>query len=403
MSHFDITIIGSGMVGATLACGLASNNSELRIAVIDSAHPIERPTMDGFDLRVSAITRASENIYKNIGVWDAIKNLRVSPYRDMHVWDSKGNGVLHFDSAELSEPTLGHIIENRVMQYALQQHLNSFDNVTVIAPAKCKKLIENEQQVVLLLEDDHVITTSLLAGADGSRSWVRQQADMMVRGWDYDQAALVTYVKTEKPHQETAWQRFMPTGPLAFLPLNDGFSSIVWSTHPEHANELKNMNDDDFKSALHIASDNYLGDIMHCSDRAVFPLRFFAAENYIKPNIALVGDAAHTVHPLAGQGVNLGLADAAALAQTILDAVEKNKEINAMSVLRKYERWRKADNLVMMVAVDGFKKLFGSELAVVQEVRNSGMNTINKLPLVKNTIIKQAMGLSGDLSRFAKI
>ncbi len=404
MSQYDITIVGGGMVGATLACTLASHDSALTIAVIDKAAPMDRPSLkDDFDLRVSAITRASENIFKNIGVWEAIKNLRVSPYRDMHVWDSKGNGVVHFDSADIAEPTLGHIIENRVMQYVLQQRLQSFDNIILFAPATCKKLIENEQQIVLLLDDDEVITSSLVVGADGGRSWLRQQANIMVRGWDYDQAALVAYVKTEKPHQETAWQRFMPSGPLALLPLQNGFSSIVWSTSPQQANELQDMAEADFKQALQIASDNTLGEIISCSQRAVFPLRFFVVDNYIKPNLALVGDAAHTIHPLAGQGVNLGLADAAALAQTILDAHKAAKPINSMSVLRQYERWRKADNLAMMVAMDSFKNIFGSELGIVKEARNIGMNTINKLPVVKNTVIKQAMGLTGDLSRFARI
>jgi len=401
MSEYDITIVGNGMVGATLACAIAANVSDLTIAVIDTAALIDKPPINSFDLRVSAITRASENIYKNIGAWELIEKTRISPYRDMHVWDSKGNGVVHFDSADLAEPTLGHIIENRVMLYALQQRMQAFANITVIASTRCKKLIENEEQVVLLLENDQVLTTSLLVGADGSRSWVRQQANMMVRGWDYDQAALVAYVKTEKHHQETAWQRFMPSGPLAFLPLQDGYSSIVWSTTPEHAEQLKNMDEAEFKKTLCIASDNTLGEVLSCSDRAVFPLRFFVADNYIKPNLALVGDAAHTVHPLAGQGVNLGLADAAALAQTIIDAHQQGKMINTLSVLRQYERWRKADNLAMMVAVDSFKHLFGSELGIVRELRNTGMNLVNNLPVVKNTVIKQAMGLSGDLSRFA--
>lgn len=403
MSEYDITIVGSGMVGATLACAIASEINDLSIAIIDTAAPIDKPAVDNFDLRVSAITRASENIYRNIGVWESIEEIRISPYRDMHVWDSKGNGVVHFDSADLAEPTLGHIIENRVMQYALQQRLQSFDNITVIAPTTCKKLIENEEQVVLLLDDDTVITTSLLVGADGSRSWVRQQANIMVRGWDYDQAALVTYVKTEKYHQETAWQRFMPSGPLAFLPLQDGYSSIVWSTTPEEADELKNMDEAEFKKALCIASDNILGEIVSCSSRAVFPLRFFVVDHYIKPNLALVGDAAHTIHPLAGQGVNMGLADAAALAQTIIDARQQGKAINSISTLRQYERWRKADNLAMMVAMDGFKNLFGSELGIMRELRNTGMNLVNNIPVVKNTVIKQAMGLTGDLSRFAKL
>ncbi len=402
MSQFDIVIVGSGMVGATLACMLASE-TDLSIAVIDTVAPLEQPSTASFDIRVSAITRASENIFKNIAVWETIKALRVSPYRDMHVWDAKGNGVLHFDSADLAEPTLGHIIENRVMQYALQQRLKTFENITVIAPACCKKMIENDEQIVLLLEDDKVITASLLVGADGSRSWVRQQANIMVRGWDYDQAALVTYVKTEKPHQEIAWQRFMPTGPLAFLPLTEGYSSIVWSTTPEHANELKNMSEAEFKKALCIASDNTLGEILSCAERGVFPLRFFAVDNYIKPNLALVGDAAHTIHPLAGQGVNLGLADAAALAQTLVDAYNSAKSIHSKPVLRRYERWRKADNLAMMVAMDGLKNMFGSELSVVRELRNTGMNMINNLPVVKNILIKQAMGLTGDLSRFASL
>ncbi len=400
MSQFDIVIVGGGMVGATLACMLAGE-TDLSIAVIDNAAPLKKPSINSFDIRVSAITRASENIFKNIGVWEKIRTLRISPYRDMHVWDAKGNGVLHFDSADLAEPTLGHIIENRVMQYALQQRLKSFENVTVIAPASCKKMIENDGQVVLLLENDKVITASLLVGADGSRSWVRQQANIMVRGWDYDQAALVTYVKTEKPHQETAWQRFMPNGPLAFLPLTEGYSSIVWSTIPEHADELKTMDETEFKKALCVASDNILGEILSCAERGVFPLRFFAVENYIKPNLALVGDAAHTIHPLAGQGVNLGLADAAALAQTLVDASNEAKAINSKSVLRRYERWRKADNLAMMVAMDGLKNMFGSELGLIRELRNSGMNIVNNLPIVKNTLIKQAMGLTGDLSRFA--
>lgn len=403
MSQYDITIIGNGMVGATLACAIASNISDLSIAVIDTTAPIDKPSLDSFDLRVSAITRASENIYRNIGAWGLMEDSRISPYRDMHVWDAKGNGVVHFDSADLAEKTLGHIIENRVMLYALQQRLKSFNNITVIAPTKCKKLIENEEQVVLLLDDDMVITTSLLVGADGSRSWVRQQANLMVRGWDYDQAALVTYVKTEKPHQETAWQRFMPSGPLAFLPLQDGYSSIVWSTSPKNAEELKNMDEAEFKKALCVASDNTLGEILSCSNRAVFPLRFFVVDNYIKSNLALVGDAAHTIHPLAGQGVNMGLADAAALAQTIVDAHQQGRAINSKSVLRRYERWRKADNLAMMVAMDGFKHLFGSELGFVRELRNTGMNLVNNMPIVKNTAIKQAMGLSGDLSRFAQM
>ncbi len=402
MSQFDITIVGSGMVGATLACMLA-NETDLSIAVIDNAKPVAKPSMDSFDLRVSAITRASENIFRNIGVWPAIEALRVSPYRDMHVWDAKGNGIIHFDSADLSEATLGHIIENQVMQYALQQRLQTYSNVTLIAPASCKKLIENEQQNVLLLDDDKVITTSLLVGADGGRSWVRQQSAIMTRGWDYDQVALVTYVKTEKSHQETAWQRFMPTGPLAFLPLLDGYSSIVWSTSAEQANELKNMDATEFNKALCVASDNRLGDILSCAERAVFPLRFFVVEHYIKPNLALVGDAAHTIHPLAGQGVNMGLADAAALAQTLIDAIMQGKTVNSTSVLRRYERWRKADNLAMMVAMDGLKNMFGSEIGVVQALRNTGMNIVDNTPVVKNMLIKQAMGLTGDLSRFASL
>lgn len=400
MSQYDVVIIGGGMVGATLACILA--DTSLAIAVIDTQTVMNEIDTDDFDIRVSAITRASENIYKSARVWDTMQAIRVSPYQDMHVWDAAGKGVIHFDSADIAEPNLGHIIENRVMQYALQQRLQHINNVTVMAPRYCQQLTEHDGGIELKFANGETLQTRLLVGADGSRSWVRQQANIRVRGWDYDQAALVTCVKTEQPHQNTAWQRFMPTGPLAFLPLTDGYSSIVWSTTPAQATQLSNMDEQQFKQRLRSGFDNTLGDIETIGPRGVFPLRFFKTEHYIKPNLALVGDAAHTIHPLAGQGVNLGLSDAAALAQVIIDALDKGQAINDRAVLRRYERWREADNFAVMVAMDSFKRMYGSELPYIKTLRNTSMNILNKLPVVKSAIIKQVMGLSGDLSRFAR-
>lgn len=388
--EYDLIIVGGSMVGASLACALA--DTPLRIALLD-AHRFDPDwPKEGFDLRVSAITRASEAFLKQLHAWPGDLGERISPFREMHVWDATGDGVIHFDSAELGEATLGHIIENRVLMRSLHARLAEANNVEYLAPAPAEGFAIDDQQVQLKLHDGQVLKANLLVGADGSQSRVRRQAGIRVRGWDYDQAALVTWVKTEQYHRETAWQRFMPDGPLAFLPLSDGFSSIVWSTSPAHARQLQEMDEAEFREELAAGFGHTLGAIEQCGPRAVFPLRFFETEAYVRPRLALVGDAAHTIHPLAGQGVNLGFADAQALAAVIRDAHDKHRDTGSISTLRRYERWRRADNRSMLVTMDTFKRLFGSQWGPLRWLRNSGLNLTNRLGPIKQIIMRQAMG-----------
>ena len=390
--HFDIIIVGAGMVGATLACGLAEEAEGLSIAIIDANKPNFDWDKDSYDMRVSAITRASQNLFKNIGVWERILEQRVSPYQDMFVWDAEGKGELHFDSADMGETDLGHIIENRVIVKSLQQRINELSQIELLCPAKLEKIEFNQDKTHLVLEDKSELSASLVVAADGTHSWVRKKADIAVKGWDFDQAALVTTVKTEKYHQDTAWQRFLTTGPLAFLPLTEGYSSIVWSTSPTEAKRLTEIPEAEFALELEQAFESKLGKVESVATRAVFPLRLFETLSYVKPRLALVGDAAHTIHPLAGQGVNLGLSDVASLIEVVVDALNHKKDIGDLKVLRRYERWRRADNRSMLLAMDGLKRLFGSELSAVQRLRSLGLDITNKITPLKNLIMQQAMG-----------
>jgi 2-octaprenylphenol hydroxylase len=396
----DVLIVGGGMVGATLACALGEKN--FSVVMIDTQQPAMSWPAEGYDLRVSAITRATQRILETLHVWQNVAAERISPYRDMHVWDAGGEGVIHFDSAELGEASLGHIVENRVTLKALHQRIEELDCVTFIPGVMATQLDIDDANVSLALNNGTSINARLIVAADGSRSWVRQQRGISVRGWDYDQAALVTYVKTAQPHQETAWQRFLPTGPLAFLPLTGGYSSIVWSTSPEMAEQLRTMPEEHFAIELQAAFEDRLGSIDEVGPRAVFPLRFFETSHYVQPRLALIGDAAHTIHPLAGQGVNLGMSDAASLAEVLMAAKNNRKDIGSLKVLRQYERWRRADNRNMLITMDGFKRLFSNDLSLLGWIRNTGMTLLDKTPLVKNIIVKQAMGISGSQPKLAK-
>ncbi|MBL8259456.1 MAG: UbiH/UbiF/VisC/COQ6 family ubiquinone biosynthesis hydroxylase [Candidatus Competibacteraceae bacterium] len=400
-TDYDVIIAGGGMVGSALACALGER--DLRIALLEGA-PLERarPT-EALDLRVSAISRASQRIFAALGAWEGMTAWRVSPFRDMRVWDAAGSGQIHFDSAAIGEPLLGWIIENRIIQYALLERARQLPAVELFCPAAletAQALADNRWRV--RLSDGRELTARLLVGADGAQSKVRQWAGIETGGWSYDQKGVVANVRTAEPHQETAWQRFLPTGPLAFLPLHDGRCSIVWSTSPERADALLAMDERDFGQTLGEAFDWRLGAIAQVGPRAAFPLRLQHAHQYVKPGLALIGDAAHVVHPLAGQGVNLGLLDAATLAEVILDALAAGQEIGSFKALRRYERWRKGDNLLMLGVMDGFKRLFGASLPPVPLIRNLGLALTDAMGPLKNRIARRAMGLEGDLPRLAR-
>ncbi len=412
---YDVVVVGGGMVGASFACSLARslaglcngkcNSKPLKIAIVD-AMPAPTWSKQIHDTRVSAITRASECFLRNIGAWDYMRQRRVSPFREMHVWDSTGNGEIHFDAAHIGEACMGHIVENSVILLSVLQQLDELDNVDYFSPVQAIALTIEDHQASLALADGRCINAKLIVGADGSHSWVREQANIKVTGWDYHQKALVTTVKTTIDHRETAWQRFLPDGPLAFLPLSDGFCSIVWSVTTQRAEQLLASGDESFIAELESAFDRKLGHITSISARAAFPLKLQHAVDYVRPRLALIGDAAHTVHPLAGQGVNLGFMDAATLSDVLTNALDGAKsgysDIGAYTLLRKYERWRKTDNLAMLAAMDMFKKVFGNNLPIVRWVRNTGLTMTDKTDPLKNIIMRHTMGLKGDLPELAK-
>ncbi len=392
--HYDIVIVGGGMVGSALACALSNDNGALKIAIIEGREPELNWDHKSFDMRVSAITRGSQQLFEQLGIWETLQADRISPYGEMYVWDATGDGHIHFDCADVGEPNLGHIIENRVITRALNQHVEQLDNVCVYCPAKPKQLTQNNSNALLELEDGNILETTLVIGADGANSWTRQQAGIDITTRDYNQQAIVTMVKTSLPHQETAWQRFLPTGPLAFLPLTDNYSSIVWSTTPEKAQELLNLDEAEFKTALANTFDHKLGDITELGPRAAFPLKGQHAKHYVQPHLALVGDAAHTIHPLAGQGVNLGFADISKLAEVILEDHKNRKAIGSFKTLRRYERARRGDNLLMLESMGAFKTLFSNENTGLSKLRNLGLNITNKLVPAKHLFMRHAMGLT---------
>ncbi len=399
-ARYDVVVAGGGMVGAALACALGG--TALRVAVLEgqvleTLRPGPEP-----DLRVVALTRASQRILAAVGAWEGIADWRVSPFREMRVWDAAGSGAIHFDAAAIGEPLLGWIVENRVIQHALLRRLEAFSNIDVLCPATLALASVHQEAVHLQLEDGTGLSARLLVGADGAGSRVRHLAGIGTSGWGYDQRAVVATVRTESAHGETAWQRFLPTGPLAFLPLHDGRCSIVWSTTPEQAEHLLGLEPDAFARELGEALDWRLGRVVEVGQRGAFPLRLQHARAYTRPRIALIGDAAHVVHPLAGQGVNLGLLDAACLAEVLTDATVAGTDPGSYRVVRRYERWRKGDNLPMMAVLDGFKRLFGSELAPVRLVRNLGLGLTDTLGPVKNLLARHAAGLAGDLPRLAR-
>ena len=399
-NHYDIVIVGAGMVGATLAAALI--DSGLRVAVLEGAAPRDVVADDPIDHRVSAITRASQQVFTAIGAWSGMVARRVSPFREMHVWDAGSAGVIHFDSAEVGEDALGHIVENRVVQIALWQRLQQADNITLLCPAACTALERTHHRIEVRLADGDKVSAPLVVGADGAQSRVRHFAAIPTHGWQYDQHAVVATVQTEYAHRETAWQRFLASGPLAFLPLHDGRCSIVWSTTPVQAMRLAALDESEFCVELAEAFEHKLGRILSVGERVAFPLSLQHAQHYVAPNLALIGDAAHVIHPLAGQGVNLGILDAVSLSEVLLDAHRAGRRIGDLAVLRRYERWRKGDNLMMMAAMDGFKRLFGSEERVLQWLRGGGLSLIDHAGPLKHLIIRQAMGRGIDLPRLAR-
>ncbi len=399
-THTDVIIAGGGMVGAALACALAER--DFSVTLLERNEPRETWPADSYDIRVSAISRASQNIFINLQAWPGMIERRVTPYEHMLVWES-GGAQVHFDAADIGEPNLGHIIENRVIQIALWEQMRTLNNIEILCPASISGLELDEESPGVVLNDGAHKTASLIVAADGARSSLRELAGISTGGWGYDQTAVVCTVQAEKGNQSTCWQRFMHTGPLALLPMQDDLFSIVWSTTPEQAETLLGHTPEDFDAALTQASEERLGKLSLMGERGAFPLRLQHARQYVKPGLALVGDAAHVIHPLAGQGVNLGLLDMAELVDVLTRARDRRQPLGTLHTLRRYERARKGENIAMQGSMDLFKRLFSNDLPPLKLIRSLGMGVTERLHLVKNLLIRNAMGTLGETPSLARL
>lgn len=399
-SEFEVVIAGGGMVGLALACALGRRG--VATALVEAQEPRAVRSQDATGLRVSALSRASQRILANLGAWDAVRAVRVSPYQGMQVWDAAGGGRVSFDAADIGEPDLGHIVENGLIQYSLWECARSLESVTLFAPDKAARLDIRADHARLVLDSGRELKAALVVGADGAASRIRGLAGIGVTEDSYGQFGVVTHITTQRPHGAIARQRFLADGPLALLPLADGRCSIVWSTTPGHSEALLEMPEAEFCAAVTEASETVLGEVTACAERARFPLRRLHAERYFGERVALVGDAAHVVHPLAGQGVNLGFLDAAVLAEELVQARAAARDPGEPRRLRRYERRRRGENLLVQASLDGFHRLFTRDEAPLHWLRSTGMRVFEQLQPLKRKVIRQAMGLEGDLPELAR-
>ena len=395
----QICIAGGGIVGLASACLLAKQGFTLTLVDNNLSTSWQANQIGG---RVSAINVASENLLRHIGVWDDIVSHRATPYTAMQVWDSHSDAFIRFNARDYSLPHLGHIVENDLLATQMLSRLNHNYNVELQFQTRVHSFTVSEDglQITTVNQGNAVenhINTELLIAVDGAESDIRQQSGIETNVQDFSQLGLVTTVQCEKPHQHTAWQCFTPDGPAALLPLSDRFCSLVWSCDTEKAQGLLNGEPTDLANALTALFHTQLGQIEVTGEVIGFPLVSRHASQYIDTRLALVGDAAHTTHPLAGLGANIGFQDAAALSQVIAEAEENRKPFHKQSVLRRYERWRRGDNELVLSMMKGFKSTFASSHPVTTRLRSDAFNIAHHFEPVKQRLAEYAMGISGDL------
>ncbi|MGB0859949.1 MAG: FAD-dependent oxidoreductase [Pseudoalteromonas spongiae] len=387
MKQVQAIVVGGGCIGLSAALGLA--NLGKKVLLIDAGKPAQVDS-DEFGLRVSAISKASQALFEKLGIWQGIEAQRLAAYTNMDVRDKDSIGRIHFASNELDLSELGHIVENEVIRQALITQCEKNDNLEILFETPYSSIHQTDEQVLVTLASGEPVMAELLIACDGANSAIRSQFKMPITFWDYDHHAIVATVKSQVPHVNTARQVFLPTGPLAFLPLPEqNTHSIVWSTSPEHAKQLLAMEEGEFNKALTAAFDSELGLCRVNSQRLSFPLKMRYARKWVENRVMLMGDAAHTIHPLAGLGMNLGLKDVAKLLQLVAD--DQSSVFANGKLLRQYEMARKADAQTHIAMMQGLKELFEGSNPVKKLIRGIGLNVVDAAKPIKHLFAEKAL------------
>lgn len=399
---YDILIIGGGMVGASLACALG--HSGLRIGVIEAV-PLHASSQPSYDDRTVALACGSKRIFDGIGVWREITRHGESPIQRIHISDRERFGFTRLSAADAGLEALGYVVENRVLGEALYCTMQSFDNVSLVCPASMEAITFNPDVArVTIMQGGAAreLTARLVVAADGADSAVRAAAGIEVQRMDYGQSAVVTNVTPEQPHHDTAFERFTDTGPLALLPMTQGRCAVVWSARTKEVDTILSWDDAEFLSRLQLRFGERLGRFMKVGRRKAYPLFLTRVSEHVHPRLALIGNAAHTVHPVAGQGFNLGLRDVATLSEVLTDALRQGRDLGDFGVLTRYADWRRRDNRLIARFTDSLIRLFSNDFLPLAVARNLGLIAVDLAPPFKRGFIRITSGLSGRLPRLAR-
>ncbi|HGD3535590.1 TPA: 3-demethoxyubiquinol 3-hydroxylase [Providencia stuartii] len=389
--YYDVVVVGAGMTGAAAALGFAQEG--MRVALLEKAEPTAFDANSAPDVRISAISRSSVDLLKQLGAWQHVEAMRSTPYRQLETWEEEGSNVV-FDAHDLGLPELGFMVENRILQLALWQECEKYANLERICPAQLLYLYQpkGQKEWVVSLDDGRELQAKLVIGADGANSQVRKLAGIGSRGWQYRQSCMLITVQTAGAQQDKTWQQFFPSGPRAFLPLYDHWASLVWYDSPAKIRRLQSMSMEQLTGAITEAFPERLGKVTAYASGA-FPLTRHHANRYVIEGLALVGDAAHTINPLAGQGVNLGYRDVDVLLKVVTQAKEYLEPWSSVEVLKRYQRRRLPDNLVMQAGMDAFYMAFSETLPGLKMLRNLGLMAAQRAGEAKKIALKYALGL----------
>ncbi|PAV10768.1 2-octaprenyl-3-methyl-6-methoxy-1,4-benzoquinol hydroxylase [Arsenophonus sp. ENCA] len=387
--NYDIVVVGAGMIGAAMAIGLAKEGWQ--ILLLEHTKPTPFDPLEQPDLRVSALSYTSVDLLKQLGVWDSVLNMRAAPYRRLETWEGENSHVM-FEADSLGLPELGYMVENRILQLALWQQFSQYPNLSLLCPAKLVAMQRQNQQWEMTLSNNQQLSAKLIIAADGACSQVRSLAGIGSSGWQYNQSCLLITVKMEQPQQDITWQQFFPSGPRAFLPLFDHWACLVWYDKPARIRQLHAMSLEQLKQEIMVAFPARFGSLQVVA-KGSFPLTRNHANRYVEEGLALIGDAAHTINPLAGQGVNLGYRDVDSLLKVLINAKTYLLPFYDRKTLLTYQQDRMPDNKLMQAGMDAIYTLFSSQITGVKSGRNLALILVQRLNIVKKKLLKYALGL----------